>query len=815
MNIVSTLDLLAGVGSLAALLLIYLGTKRSSWRPEITLFAFIFILTICHNTGNFLEWSGFTNWFDPVEDYMEVLMAALWAFFFYTYYQELTERELRQGEEKYRRLFEAGSDAVLVHVLKPDGTPGNFVEVNDLACGMLGYSRKELLTMNPADLDDPDSAADTDQVMETLRRVGRALFERIQITKEGRKVPVEISSEQFDLFDTTLVLSIVRDITQRKETELKLREIQEFDEKILDGSPVAFVLRDSDLRIQRVSKAFENVTGYDPALVLGKRTEEFMPDIPGKEELNKRLRKVLETGLQVGPTEVLAPSPSPRYIRETIYPISDARGEVTNTLSVLEDITVQITMERKLRELQELDEKILDSSPVAFVLHDLDMRIVRVSSAYEKVTGFKVDEVLGRTLADFMPSGHQKDSIIKRIANVQEHGLQVGPQDIESPLSGRYLRETILPVFDPDGRLVNTLTVLEDITEHKRAGDALKESETRYKLLFDSIHDGVVVHEILENGSPGKFLEANSTFCRMTGYSREELFDMSPADLVEPSELKDAAAVRNTLFSGAPAAFERTLTTRAGTSLFCEMKAHSFLMGKQRVAMSVVRDITERREAQNKIRNSLAEKETLLREVHHRVKNNLQVISGLLNLQSHYIDDEAVRSIYKESQNRIKTMALIHEELYQRDDLARINAADYIRSLTNNLMASYSITGSRIKLSMDLMDADLSIDTAIPCGLIVNELVSNALKHAFPGRKKGEVEVVFKTTGRDRYELTVSDNGIGLPEDLDVKETGSLGLRLVSILSEQLGADLEIRNKMGACFRLGFREYYEAGPEVH
>ncbi len=562
MNFISAMDLVAAVASLAAFFLIWRRARRSQWKPELIIFTFIIVLTLSRNIGNLLEWSGITAWFDPVEDYMEVLTAALWAFFLYTFHQELTEQ--------------------------------------------------------------------------------------------------------------------------------KLREVQKLDEKILDGSPVAFVLRDADLKVIRVSKAFENVTGYDSAEVLEKKTEEFIPDMNGRNELNARLRKVLETGEQVGPTEMKAPTPLPRYIRENIFPVLDRKGNVTNTLSVL-----------------------------------------------------------------------------------------------------------------------------EDITERKLARDALKESETRYRKLFDNIHDGVVLHDIAPDGRLGCFIEVNTKFCSITGYSKKDLLKMSILDLLGEDQVVDTEAVIENLLKGHSVSFERAITRKTGERVTCELNAHLLIMGDRQMVLSMVRDITERKETQDRIRHSLAEKETLLREVHHRVKNNLQVISGLLNLQSLYIDDAGVRAIYKESQNRIKTMALIHEELYQREDLAHINLADYIQNLTDNLMASYSMTGKRVKLALDLEDIDIVIDTAIPVGLIVNELVSNALKHAFPGRMGGEIKVSLRRIDKKQNELVVLDNGIGLPEDLDIQEMASLGLRLVSILAEQLDADLKVEAGGSTTFKLTFGEYFETGTEVH
>jgi PAS domain S-box-containing protein len=814
-NLVSLLDLVAAFGSLAALLLILFRAKNTPWKPEITLFAFIIILTISHDAGNFLEWSGLTNWFDPVEDYLEVLTAALWAFFLYTFLQELTEIELRKSEEKYRRLFGSGNDAIFVFNIDENGRPGHFEEFNDEAVRRYGYSREELLNMSPADISSPENTSEVLDLIGLLAKSGQAVFERVHITKNELKVPVEISSHLFDYQGGKRVISICRDITERKKAERKLVELQELDEKILDGSPVAFVLRDADLRIVRVSKAFETVTGYDSALVVGKKIEEFMPDIPGRKDLVARLKKVLDSGEQVGPTEVKAPTPVERYIRENIFPVRDAEGIVVNTLSVLEDITIQVAMEKKLKEVQELDEKILDGSPVAFVLHDLDLHIIRVSRAYQDVTGFDPERVLGLHFNEFMPPGPRREGIISRIQDVQESGLYVGPRDIESAIKGHYIRETILPILDDEGKVVNTLSVLEDITEQKKSENALRHSEEQYKRLFESVNDGIVLHEMNEDGSPGLYIEANPTFSEMTGYSREELLKMTPLDISDLVGVGREEDIKSSLRRSEAAKFEVRIFTKEGETIPVELSAHSFIMNEKMVVLTVVRDIAERKRAEERVKSSLAEKETLLREVHHRVKNNLQVISGLLNLQSHYINDEEVRTIYKESQNRIKTMALIHEELYQREDLARINLADYIQGLTDNLMVSYSIKGNRVKLTLDLVDADIAIDTAIPCGLIVNELVSNALKHAFPGRKKGEVKVSLDRFNEEQYELMISDNGVGLPDGLDAMKTGSLGLRLVSVLAEQLGSELQVERDQGTTFRLTFDEYLEAGVEMY
>jgi len=217
-------------------------------------------------------------------------------------------------------------------------------------------------------------------------------------------------------------------------------------------------------------------------------------------------------------------------------------------------------------------------------------------------------------------------------------------------------------------------------------------------------------------------------------------------------------------------------------------------------------EVIERKQAEEKIKASLREKEALLKEIHHRVKNNLQVISSLLKLQFGYMKDKRDAEILKECQHRIKSMALVHENLYQSKDLANVNLSEYVKHLVNTLFYSYGVDTSQIKLKMEIEDVMFGIETAIPCGLIINELVSNALKHAFPEGKKGEIEIAMHLTDREEIELIISDNGIGIPLDFDLRNAQSLGLKLVNLLIEQIGGKLELDRSKGTKFKIRFRE---------
>jgi two-component sensor histidine kinase len=211
-------------------------------------------------------------------------------------------------------------------------------------------------------------------------------------------------------------------------------------------------------------------------------------------------------------------------------------------------------------------------------------------------------------------------------------------------------------------------------------------------------------------------------------------------------------------------------------------------------------------QANQLLSGALAEKTVLLKEVHHRVKNNLQVISSLLNLQSGYITDPVALEIFTESRNRVRSMALIHEKLYQSGDLARIDFEDYIRAVSGGLQSTFGGRGSRISIAVEVERIMLPVDSAVPCGLIVNELVTNCFKYAFKAGEPGEIRIGMKRLNETELQLSVSDNGIGFPKEVDFRNTESLGMQLVTTLSEQLEGTVVMKNGCGTTFEISFPE---------
>jgi two-component system sensor kinase len=346
---------------------------------------------------------------------------------------------------------------------------------------------------------------------------------------------------------------------------------------------------------------------------------------------------------------------------------------------------------------------------------------------------------------------------------------------------------------------------------------AYQRSETRYRDVVEG------ANSIIIRWSPdGDVLFLNRYGLDFFGYQEEEILCRNIMDTIVPhieSTGRDLQAMIQDLCRNPEnyLANENENIRKDGERVWVSWTNRPILdeNGRLQEILSIGSDITKRKEAEEKLRASLAEKEILLKEVHHRVKNNLQVISGLLNLNALKMEDETVRSVFSDSQNRILSMALIHQELYQSQDLARVDFGAYVRNLSRHLLSSHGDQEGKVSLRVDADAALMVVDTAIPGGLILNELLTNALSHAFPDGKGGNIVVRFRHVDEGRFKLEVSDDGVGLPEGIDITRTDTMGMRLVALLAEPLGAELEVKSEGGTHVSLTFNEYFEAGTTLY
>lgn len=356
-------------------------------------------------------------------------------------------------------------------------------------------------------------------------------------------------------------------------------------------------------------------------------------------------------------------------------------------------------------------------------------------------------------------------------------------------------------MVDFSGTLYSVM-VARDIRDRIATEKALRESEDYYRTIFENTGSATL---ILEKNAV--ISQVNSGFEILSGYSRAEVEGKKNfKEFLHPQEVSKTLKyhkMRRNNIELAPKEYETRGFNKNGELKYL-VATVALIPGTDKSLVSLM-DITDRKVAEEQLINSLGEKEVLLKEIHHRVKNNLQIISSLLNLQSYHVKNVDDLEIFKESQGRIKSMALIHEQLYQSKNLASINFAEYIRNIMSHLFNSYTSNATVITLDLDLNDVNLEIETAIPCGLIINELVSNGLKHAFHNRDKGKISITLKQN-EEKTILLISDDGVGF--NIESVSSNSLGLKLVKTLVKQLEGTLEVKSEIniGSSFLISFKE---------
>lgn len=346
--------------------------------------------------------------------------------------------------------------------------------------------------------------------------------------------------------------------------------------------------------------------------------------------------------------------------------------------------------------------------------------------------------------------------------------------------------------------------VYRNLVSIKSSGEDLTKSEKKFREIFNKANDMISVNTMAAGGIPGKFLEVNEVMSKKLGYGKEELLNMSPADIISP-DIKIPENTGAILLEKGHSTYEVVVITRDGREIPVEVKSHIINYEGQDVSLSVSRDITDRKRAEDKLKSSLEEKTILLREVHHRVNNSLQIISSLFNLQSSYVD-ENYRDVLLVSQSRVKSMAMIYEKLYQSPDLTHINIKDYVESFVSNLFSLYGVETGIIQTQIKVSNIEMGMDTAIPLGLIINELVTNSLKHAFPDGIKGKKIQITLNKNNGLFKLEVADNGVGIPETEITESPKTLGLQLVKSLVNQLNGTMTITIKEGTMVEMLFKE---------
>lgn len=466
----------------------------------------------------------------------------------------------------------------------------------------------------------------------------------------------------------------------------------------------------------------------------------------------------------------------------------DASGSDDRTFEVLKSIDL---------------EGLIQAIPDIAYIKDADRRNLIVNRAFEAAFGLTRADVMGKRDEEILPAG-----LASACKSSDEAAMSGGEairfEEEAADLDGRplFYDTTKAPILSADGRIIGLIGISRDITKRKMIERALLASEERYRRMVETSLDG-----IYQSTPKGLFLRANTAIQRMMGCGTfEELQELGIATIYADRRQRERflQAIRR---DGEVRAMELKLRAKDGTQMDVLASAKAVVDKDGRTVFEgILTDITAQKENERALNAALAEKDVLLKEIHHRVKNNLQVISSLLSLQSRYLRNPEDAVLFHESQRRIRSMALVHERLYQSKSLSRIEFAAYAKRLVENLIASHREGTGPIALNTDLEEVFLDIQTAIPCGLIVNELIMNALKHAFPDGRPGNIRLGLRLDADGRIELKVGDDGVGLPSAWSIESAGNMGMQIVTMLTGQIEGRLEIDRAAGTEFRLSFKE---------
>jgi PAS domain S-box-containing protein len=726
------------------------------------------------------------------------------------------EESLRESEERYRDLINASPNSILVIQNK------RFVFANSAGARMFGLSEPEQLVGRyaPAMI----APAYHELVIERIKNVAAGKdnppLEMELLRTDGTTLSIESTSVPIMLQGEPAALIISQDITERKQAEEALRESERFLQDVFDGIQDGISVLDPNLNITQVNRWIERMH-HDEMPLIGKKCYEVYqkrkspcPWCPST--------KMLSTG-KVHVEEVRVPYADGSFwwCELSAYPLKDANSKITGVIEHVKDITERKQAEEALRESEEKYRLVSENIPVVVysVLPDEHSTALFISGRIEGLTGYSAQEFFDDSgLFTRMLHPEDREYVWEKIEEyyTKKIVLDVEYRIITKNNTLKWIRDAATPMFDEQGEIVRINGFVEDITERKRAEKALRETEERYRRLIESSDD-----LIFSVDRQGILKTAGGARLREFGLKPEDVVSRSLYDLFPEEEARHYQERHEQVFeSGTAMTYEHTFEfaglTKTDLTTLYPIKDER---GQVEFIGGICRDITERKRAEEQIQVSLREKEALLREVHHRVKNNLQVVCALLDLQADAVENEQVRTAFQESQHRIRSMAQIHEQLTHAENLAQIDMAAYVQELVTSLRVAHGTDAVAIK--MDVSNITLPFDAVSPCGLLINELVSNALKHAFPsspssvppvstGRQAmgegNEIRITLRSLSpaENKMELTVSDNGVGLPTGVDPENPISLGLTLVKLLTRQLKATLEVKREAGTTFKIVF-----------
>lgn len=732
------------------------------------------------------------------------------------------EQAVEQSSERFKNLVENSPNAVFIL------TDGKIKYTNSSGTNLLGYDDEDdLFDHSFTEFFGPKTRAQVVRDLEAIRQGEDVDYKELKINDKegspiniGMKVTLTVYDNKPSIQVTVNNLStrmllmqeqvraqlaeeintiLKKEIEEHKITQRKLRETQDFTRNIIESSIDMIIAVDKDFRVTEFNSAAQIQFGYKLKEVIGKKAELLYSN---KKEFKKVKDSLVDNGTYSGEIENMTSKGVSFTSLLSASLIKTPDGESVGSMGVSRDITELKKAEQELRESEERYRDIFDNASDFIISVNEKGEFIYANNSFRETLGYSERELRKLTLYDVSSDGcvDKKKSLFNcfvsdnlTVTFVSKNGQQIVTEGDSSIRFEGKKRHSIR-------------AILGNVTEARRQQRDAMEQKARLESIFDSTANMMIWtldQNFIITSCNQNFSEASKNILGLRLKAGDECYDALDNNVHEDLYQGQLDAFPEAL-SGRGQQFELPLKNTQGLPIWLQVFLNPITVDGEIEEISCLSyDITDRIEIDRKIRDSLKEKEVLLKEVHHRVKNNLQLISSMLNLQSDLVKDEGTLEILKESQNRIKSMSYIHETLYQTTDFSSIDFADYIETITRNLVQSYHMTATGVELVTEFDPVFLSLDKAIPCGLIINELVTNSMKYAFVGIEKPKLTVEIKEN-KGRVTLRIHDNGIGLPKDFKYEENDSLGMVIVYALVSQIDGAVEVLDQGGTGFLITF-----------
>ncbi|MCF7793922.1 MAG: PAS domain S-box protein [Candidatus Cloacimonetes bacterium] len=603
----------------------------------------------------------------------------------------------------------------------------------------------------------------------------------------------------FGVFVVVFLLNLyyekIKDSKLKQEYQEKLQQSELKYRSLTENIKVAVFTYNTTGRFTYINKATSDTTGYSEKELLQMNFYDLVHPADREEVFKRGLAKIkgkkLATGLEF---RIITKSGEVRWTETSSVRITIG-GEFL-VLGTSLDVTERNIAHHKLAESEAQLRALFAAMDDVIFTMDRIGTYVSIAPTNPELMYKPAKEVEGKRLHDVFPK-EQADIFLAKVKECFDKQEMI-LFDYQLPIKNeKYWFDARLSPIDE----TKVLFVGRNITEKKESLQKLVDSEERYRNLVESIEEGMAIVDKDHN-----FIFVNNAATKIFGYSKDELVGMNVKKILTPEAEKKLMEQYKQRQKGISTKYENWNIRKDGEKRLLKISSSPLFMDdKFNGSVSIFSDITELRKAEEKIIDSLREKEVMLQEIYHRVKNNMQIISSMLKLQSRHINKENALEVFKNSQNRVKSMSLVHEKLYRSSDLARISAKDYFYSLLKQIFISYHEHSPNIKYSIDCDDIELKISSAIPCGLIANELITNSLKHAFD-ENGGNIFLKFNKIDNIKFKLEIGNDGKDFPADFSLENAESFGLQLVDILHKQLHAEFQLERNGGVNFIFIFEE---------